>query len=312
MEAVLDWLLDSDPSIRWQVLRDLTDADDQTVAAERARIADEGWGARLLALQGDTGDWGGETYSAPVSRNPDVQPWTSTAFTLQLLRQFGIDPADDRVRRAVALVRENGRWEYDGSRFFDGEVEPCINGMTVAIGAYFGEDVRPIVARLLTEPLDDGGWNCEAEFGSTRSSFNSSISVLEGLLEYEDRFGATPEITAARVRAHEYLLDRHLMRRLSTGQTINEHWLEFSFPVRWHYDVLRGLDYLRAAGVRRDERLAEPIALVESKRSADGRWMLENTYPGAVHFELEEGDGRPSRWNTLRALRVLDWYQESA
>ncbi len=307
--TVIDWLLDSDPAIRWQVMRDLTDADDDTVAAERARIAGEGWGARLLALQAADGDWGGETYSPPVSRDPDIQPWTATAFTLQLLRQFGIDPAAPRVRHAIALVGENSRWEYDGSRFFDGEVEPCINGMTVAIGAYFGEDVSSVVERLLGESLEDGGWNCEAEFGSTRSSFNSSISVLEGLLEYENRVGASPAITAARERAHEYMLDRHLMRRLSTGEFINRRWLEFSFPVRWHYDVLRGLDYLRAAGVQPDERLAEAIELVESKRGAGGRWMLENTYAGAVHFELEEGDGKPSRWNTLRALRVLDWYR---
>ncbi len=307
--TVLDWMLDSDPAIRWQVMRDLTDADDATVAAERARIADEGWGARLLALQAADGEWGGATYSPPVSRDPDVQPWTPTAFTLQLLRLFGIDPADDRVRHAVELVGEHSTWEYDGSRFFDGEVEPCINGMTVAIGAYFGQDVSRIVARLLGEPLDDGGWNCEAEFGSTRSSFNSTISVLEGLLEYENRVGATPQITGARERAHEYLLDRHLMRRLSTGEIIDERWLGFSFPMRWHYDVLRGLDYFRAAGVRPDERLAEAIDLVESKRTADGRWLLENTYAGAVHFELEDGDGRPSRWNTLRALRVLDWYR---
>jgi hypothetical protein len=306
--TVVDWLLDTDPAIRWQVMRDLTDADEASVAAERARIADDGWGARLLALQDADGQWAGGTYFPPVTREPENQPWTATAFTLQLLRQFGIDPADERVRAAVGLVHENSRWEYDGSRFFDGEVEPCINGMTVAIGAYFGEDVSAIVERLLAESLDDGGWNCEAEFGSVRSSFNSTISVLEGLLQYETSVGASAEITASRERAHEYLLDRHLMRRLSTGELVNDHWLEFSFPVRWHYDVLRGLDYLRAAGVKPDERLAEPIRLVESKRGADGRWLLENTHPGAVHFELEDGDGRPSRWNTLRALRVLEWY----
>ncbi|WP_345761814.1 hypothetical protein [Diaminobutyricibacter sp. McL0608] len=307
--AVVDWLMDSDPAIRWQVMRDLLGSDDEAVAAERARIADEGWGARLLALQDADGQWAGGTYFPPVSREPEDQPWTATAFTLQLLRQFGIDPGDERVRRAVALVRENSRWEYDGSRFFDGEVEPCINGMTVAIGAYFGEDVTGIVERLLTETLDDGGWNCEAEFGSTRSSFNSTISVLEGLLEYETRMGASPEITTARERAHAYLLDRHLMRRLSTGEIVDDRWLRFSFPVRWHYDVLRSLDYLRAAGVTPDDRLAEAIDLVESKRQADGTWLLDHTHQGAVHFELDDGDGRPSRWNTLRALRVLEWYR---
>ena len=189
--TVVDWLLDSDPAIRWQVMRDLTDADEASVAAERAKIADDGWGARLLALQDADGQWAGGTYFPPVTREPENQPWTATAFTLQLLRQFGIDPADERVRTAVELVRENSRWEYDGSRFFDGEVEPCINGMTVAIGAYFGEDVSGVVERLLTESLDDGGWNCEAEFGSVRSSFNSTISVLEGLLAVRDQRGRT-------------------------------------------------------------------------------------------------------------------------
>ena len=309
--TVIDWLLDSDsdPAIRWQVMRDLTDTGEDAVAAERRRVAGEGWGARLLALQGDDGQWAGGTYFPALAEEPEDQPWTATAFTLQLLREFGVDPADDRVRRAIALVREGSRWEYDGSPFFDGEVEPCINGMAVAIGAYYGEDVRGIVDRLLAEQLEDGGWNCEVENGSTRGSFNTTIAVLEGLLEYERAAGGSSEVTAARERAQEYLIVRHLMRRLSTGEVPNEDWLQFSFPTRWHYDVLRALDYLRSAGAARDDRVAEAIELVEGKRGADGRWPLEHTHPGAVHFEMEGGDGRPSRWNTLRAMRVLDWYR---
>jgi hypothetical protein len=306
--TVMSWLLDSDPAIRWQVMRDLTGEPDAVVAAERAKVANGGWGARLLALQGDDGQWAGGTHFPAVRVLKGYQPWTATSFSLMLLRQLGVLPTDERVRRASALVRENSKWEHDGQDFFDGEVEPCINGMAVAIGAYFGEDMRGIVDRLLTEPLEDGGWNCEAEIGSTRSSFNSTIAVLEGLLEYEWAVDAVPEVTAARERAHEYLLERHLMRRLSDGEIPNHDWLQFSFPPRWHYDVLRALDYLRAARVTPDDRMAEAIQLVESKRGEDGRWVLENTHLGDVHFEMEDGDGEPSRWNTLRAMRVLNWY----
>jgi hypothetical protein len=213
MEA-LDWLLDSDPSIRWQALRDLTPMPAEELLVERARIATQGWGARLLSLQGDDGQWDGGT-----------------------------------------------------------EVEPCINGMTVALGAYFGEDVDGVVERLLAEQLADGGWNCEAERGSTRSSFGSTISVLEGLLEHERATGGSQDSVAARQRGEEYLLERGLLRRKTTGELIDRSWLQFSFPTRWFYDVLRGLEYFRAVG-------APP-------------------------------DGRPSRWNTLRALRVLKWYEHT-
>jgi hypothetical protein len=299
---VVEWLLDADPAIRWQVMRDLTDAPEDLVAAERARVATEGWGARLLALQGPDGQWGGGTY---------LPPWTSTAWSLMLLRDLGVDPASPSVRRAVALVREHSRWEHEGEPFFAGEVEPCINGATVAIGAYFGEDVHAIVDRLLGEQMNDGGWNCEQERGSTRSSFHSTIDVLEGLLEYERAKGGSPEVTGARLRGQEYLLKRRILHRLSNGEVIDPTWTQFSYPTRYFYDALRGLDYLRAARVERDERVAEAIGLIESKRDAEGRWPLENPHPGEVHFDMEEGEGKPSRWNTLRALRVLRWYQQT-
>ena len=205
------------------------------------------------------------------------------------------------------LVRENSRWDHDGQAYFDGEVEPCINGRTVAIGSYFGENVDGIVKRLLGEQLEDGGWNCEAERGSVRGSFNSTIEVLEGLLEYERAQGTSPDVAQARQRGEDYLLKRRLLRRLSTGEIIDTAWTKFSYPPRWHYDVLRGLDYLRSTGVVPDDRAGEAIELVRTKRTADGRWLLENTHPGRVHFAMDEGDGKPSRWNTLRALRVLAW-----
>lgn len=308
---VLEWLLDSDPAIRWQVLRDLTDAPPDAVAAERARVATHGWGARLLALQGEDGQWaGGACFPAEGwKRESEGQPWTSTLPTLQLLREFGVDPSDERVRRAIAGVRKGCRWEHAGQPFFEGEVEPCINGRTVALGAYFGVNVDAIVTRLLGEQLADGGWNCEAEFGSVVSSFATTINVLEGLLEYERATGGSAEVSAARRRGEEYLLGRKLFRRQSTGEVVDPAWLSFSFPVWWRYDVLRALDHLRDAGGAPDARIDEAIALVRSKRQPDGTWPLENTHPGKVHFALEDGDGRPSRWNTLRALRVLAWHE---
>ena len=309
--SVIGWLLDSDPSIRWQVMRDLTGAPAEEVAAERARVATEGAGARLLALQGADGRWGGAAWN---------RGWNSTMHVLMLLRDLGLDPASDQARRAVGLVRDGVTWkgcgpqECDDNPFFAGEVEPCINGQVGAVGAYFGQDVRGIVDRLLAEQLPDGGWNCEAANGSTRSSFNTTICVLEALLEHELRVGSSPEVTDARLRGQEYLLERRLFRRRSTGEVIERDrkgdaaWTRFAFPTWWHYDVLRGLEYLRRAGVTPDERVAEAIELVASKRDGDGRWPLETRYPGVMPVEIDEGEGRPSRWNTLRALRVLDWY----
>jgi hypothetical protein len=314
--SVLDWLLDSDPAIRWQVLRDLADAPAEIVAAERARVETEGWGARLLALQGEDGQWaGGALFPRPRptcgdSEQPKGQPWTATAYSLVLLRDLGIDPHCDRVSQAVAQVREHCRWEHAGQPFFSGEVEPCINGMVVALGAYFEQNVDDVVARLLSEQLEDGGWNCEVENGSVRSSFHTTIRVLEGLLAHERATGGSAASIAARYRAQEYLLERRLFRRKSTGAVIDSAWLQFSFPTRWHYDVLRALEYFRAAGDPPDPRVGVAVDLLRSKQQSDGAWLLENTHPGAVHFALEDGDGRPSRWNTLRALRVLRWYEQ--
>ena len=314
----LDWLLDSDPSIRWQTLRDLCDAPAEAEAVERARVADDGWGARLLALQAKDGLWeGGALFPGrdgrplPWSRE-EGQPWTATAYSLVQLQEFGVDPDDDRVHRAVALVRDNCRWENAGQPFFEGEVEPCINGMVVGLGAYFGQDVAGVVDRLVDEQLDDGGWNCEVENGSVRSSFNTTIRVLEGLQAYEHATARSADVGVARRRGEEYLLERQLLRRKSTGDFVDPAFLQFSYPTRWHYDVLRGLDYFRATGERPDDRIGEAIDLVRSKLQPDGTWRLENTHKGAIHFRMEAGDGQPSRWNTLRALRVLRWHDEAS
>ena len=309
--SAIRWLLDSDPALRWQVLRDLTDAPADAVEAERARVGTAGAGARLLALQAPDGCWGGAAWN----RGSD-----STMHVLSLLREMGLDPASDQARRALGLVRERVTWrgcgppEADDNPFFAGELEPCINGQVAAVGAYFGQDVRGIVDRLLVEQLPDGGWNCEAANGSTRSSFNTTICVLEALLECERAVGGSLEVTGARLRGQEYLLERRLFRRRSTGEVIERDrkggavWTRFAFPTWWHYDVLRGLEYLRRAGVAPDERVAEAIDLVASKRDDDGTWRRDTQYPGKMPVETDAGEGRPSRWNTLRALRVLDWY----
>lgn len=305
--TVIDWLLDSDPAISWQTMRDLTGVRADVVAAERSRVAREGWGARLLARQADDGAWNGGTYfpTAEFGDPGPGQPWTATAWALSDLREFGVDPDDPAVRRAVGLVREHRTWEHAGQRFFDGEVEPCINGLTIALGAYYGEDVSGIVARLLDEQLADGGWNCEAENGSTRSSFHSTMCVIDGLLEYELATGRR-EATAARLAGEEYLLERRLLRRRSTGEVIEEAWASPAFPTRWHYDVLRALDHLRRSGARPDPRADEALDRLVALRGSDGRWPLPRVHEGAVHFELEPV-GAPSRWITLRALRVLAW-----
>jgi hypothetical protein len=306
--TVIDWLLDSDPSIRWQVMRDLSHEPADVVAAERAKVATEGWGARLLALQAPDGRWSGRPWS---------QDWTDTFHVLELLRRFGLDPESEQARRAIGLVREHTTWRdpdfetpWADNRFFEGEVESCINGNVVANGAYFGVDVTPLVERLLGEQLPDGGWNCEVENGATVSSFGTTINVLEGLLEYERATGDTPDVRAARRRGEEYMLERRLFRRKSTGEIIDPIWLRFSFPHWYFYDVLRGLDYLRDTGDTPDQRVAEAIGVVEDNRDADGRWPLQNVHEGEAHFEMEEGEGKPSRWNTLRALRVLDWFAQ--
>ncbi|HKO12893.1 MAG TPA: hypothetical protein VJV22_13045 [Acidobacteriaceae bacterium] len=304
------WLLDSDPSIRWQAMRDLADAAPAASAAERARVTREGLGAAILACQEVDGSW----------RRPDCPVWLSTLFTLQLLRAIGADRDDPAVEAAVARLETSMRWsDYDGcwnlrppvfggNSFFEGEEEPCINGGVLALGGWFGRPTERLARRLLGEQLEDGGWNCEAP-KSQRSSFHSTICVLEGLLEYERAVGSAPEVAAARRRGEEYLLARGLFRRLATGEVIDPEFLELAFPPRYRYDVLRALDYLRATGAEPDARIGEAVRIIESKRQADGRWLLDRAYGEALPVPVGESAGQPSRWNTLRALRVLRWYE---
>ena len=315
-DPVIAWLLDSDPSIRWQVMRDLLDAPESEWAAERAKVETQGWGARLLSCQDADGQWAGGAFIPAGFDHREWkergQPWTATCFSLTQLREFGLDPATPRAKRTVELVGANARWDEGGQPYWEGEVEECINGRTVADGAYFGVDVSPIVDRLVGERLDDGGWNCERINGSSRSSFASTINVLEGLLEYERATGGTPLSREARRSGEEYLLTRSLFRRLGSGEPADPRFLSFLHPNRWRYDILRALDYFRSAslltGADPDPRLGEAIDHVRAKRQHDGTWHLDWNLPGRVWFEVDDGEGNPSRWVTLRALRILKWW----
>jgi hypothetical protein len=295
----IDWLLDADPAIRWQTLRDLRDTAPATIASERARVAHEGLGARILAEQASNGAW----------HNEEEPEWLPTLFTFQLLRATGVDPADPVVQSALDRLESGFRWheELGGKPFFEGETEPCINGGALALGAYFGRPSQSLLARLLNEQLDDGGWNCEAP-KSRCGSFHTTICVLEGLLELERTLGVRDDVTRARQRGEQYLLRRRLFKRLTTGELVDARFLELTYPPRYRYDILRALDYFRSAGYAfLADSMAEARALLEAKRAPNGRWRLERTHNEALAFTFPEAEGEPSRWNTLRALRVLRW-----
>jgi hypothetical protein len=314
--SVIDWLLDSDVAVRWQVMRDLLGAPGVEWGLERRKVETEGWGARLLSHQDQDGQWAGGAFFPSGFDSKEWQevgqPWTATAFSLSQLREFGLDPTCLSAKRTIELVGANSHWDHDDEPYWEGEVEECINGRLVADGAYFGVNVSPLVERLSGERLSDGGWNCERANGSVRSSFASTINVLEGLLEYEQSTGGTSASREARKTGEEYLLERQLFRQLSTGEPADEQFLKFLHPNRWRYDILRGLDYFRATstmtGGTPDRRLSEAIEHVRSKRQEDGTWFLDWRLPGRVWFETDDAVGRPSWWVTLRALRVLKWW----
>lgn len=300
---VMDWLMDGDPAIRWQVRRDLLHDPDDIVAAERANVETEGWGAELLDLQREDGTWGEGVWTQQDRLGVDD--------AMLLLALLGAPEDGDRTRVAIDRVVQQVDWgdEWWNHPFFDGEVEPCINGRVLVAGARFGHPSELIVERLLNEQQTDGGWNCYAETRTDPGSFHSTICALEGLVAYRDAGGPT-DVSGAIERGHEYLLTRGLMRRRSDGSLIDESWLESSFPYYWSFDVLRGLDHLRAAGVPADARVTEALDAVASRRQSDGRWLLDHQHSGRALLEMEDV-GEPSRWNTLRALRVLEWAARS-
>lgn len=317
---VLDWLRACDPAVEWQVLRDLLEAPETDWGQVRARVETEGWGARLLAEQGPDGLWAtGAYFPGDFSQElyeQEGQPWTATTHVLTELRLLGLPPDSAAAKRTVALLRDNARWDHEEEPFWEGEVEECINGQALANGASFGVDMSALADRLVSEQQDDGGWNCERAEGSTRSSFDTTINVLEGLLEFERATGGTPGSRAARAAGEEYLLIRSLMRRQSTGDPVDPAYLNLSFPHRWHYDILRGLDYFRASatdqGAGPDARLFEAIELVKARQQPNGRWAAEVRHGGRQWLEFDDGPGSPSPWVTLLALRVLTWAEPDA
>nr|WP_245744165.1 squalene cyclase [Lentzea fradiae] len=307
---MMGWLLDSDPALRWQVQRDLLDEPAEVWRATRRRVAVEGFGARLLAEQGSDGMWaGGAFFPAGFEHGKEEgQPWTATTWSLNSLREWGLDPAVLRERRTPELLAENCRWEYDDLPYWGGEVDCCINAWTLANGVWLGVDVEGIAEWFVDHQLADGGWNCEWVEGSTRSSFASTLNSLKGLLAHERATGGTPRTREARLRGEEYLLKRHLSRRLSTGEVVGEWAGQFRSPFRWGYSVLNALDHFREAG-RKDARAGAAVAMVKGARQADGTWLQAGRHPGRVWFEVDVEAGEPSKWLTFHALRVLRWWE---
>jgi hypothetical protein len=313
--AQLKWLLDSDPAIRWRVMSDITGENPSAIAAERARVATQGWGAQLLAVQSPSGAWGGEKDVA-VLRNVNSKLSEEdarlliTMDVLVVLKHFGLDPSSKEARKMIDRVEKGLVFKRLNNRpFLQGETEPCINGRILAIGSYFKEPNDTLADQLVAEQLEDGGWNCEAP-GSRRSSFHTTICVLEGLLEYERAGRKSTGVTKARRKAENYLLERRMFRSLRNGQIIDKRWLRFTFPTFWHYDVLRGLDYLRSAAVEPDGRVGEAIEKVIARRHQNGRWPLNFLHPEHIPVQMEASVGAASRWNTLHALRTLLWFNK--
>ena len=317
-DSPVQWLLDGDPAIRWQALRDLVRADERTVVRERARVASEGWGARLLAKQSRDGRWAAAGSRGRKSSDAGLYTpkWTSTTYTMLLLRDFGLPADNDRAQRACVPLLEVGLQPDGGVSYgtwaqWTKRGETCITGMVLSILSYFEYDderVDTIVAHLLDEQMPDGGWNCRRHAGATHASVHTTISALEGLRFYEllARRHAR-RARAAQKRGREFLLEHRLFRSHRTGEVMKREFIRLSFPPRWHYDILRALDYFQSVKAPRDERLAEAVEIVRGRSAGDGRWPLEYTYHGKTHFQLERV-GAPSRWNTLRALRVLAWW----
>jgi hypothetical protein len=314
-QRVLDWLLDSDPALRWQVERDLTDAAPAVWQATRARVATEGFGAQLLAKQDADGQWaGGAFFPAGFfeSSEPEEpgQPWVATTWVLKDLREWGLDPAvlGDTADR----LQSNSRWDYNDLPYWDGEVDVCINSYTLASGVWLGADVSGLAAWFPAHRLEDGGWNCEAEEGdSTRSSFHSTLNAARGMLAYE-RITGDPTLRGARHGGEEYLLSRRLMYRASTGEVVGDFVTRFVYPNRHRYSALTALDHFRDVslleGTPPDRRLSDAVEAVRAARQPDGTWLQTTPLAGRTWFDVDVPEGQPSRWLTLMGTRVLDWW----
>jgi hypothetical protein len=316
MADITNWLLDSDPALRWQVERDLLDRPDPVWSATRAKVATEGFGARLLALQDPDGQWAGGAYFPGGfefgAAEDEGQPWTATTHSLNSLREWGVDAA--ALGDTAARLAANSRWEYDNLPYWGGEVDCCINSWTLSNGLWLGADVDGIVDWFLTHQRSDGGWNCEWVNGSVRSSFPSTLNTLRGLLDYERVTGDRERVLAARRAGEEYLLVRGLYRRLSTGEPFIPWALHVAYPFRWFYSALNAVDYFRAAslhdGTPPDERMADAIEHIRARRTAEGTWLQGRRHPGQVWFEVDVDAGEPSKWLTFYATRVLAWWDQ--
>ena len=315
--AALEWILDADPALRWQVERDLAGAPDEAWKATRASIATEGFGARLLALQDADGQWAGGAYfpkdfdfGGPEAAEGAGQPWTATTWALNALREWGLDAA--ALAGTADLLTANSRWEYEDLPYWSGEVDCCINGYTLANGAWLGADVTGLAQWFIDHQMAEGGWNCEWVGGSTRSSFHSTLNSLKGLLHHEIVTGGSDELRAARRAGEEYLLQRRLMFTASTGELVGPWVLQLAYPFRWLYSVLNAADYFRAAtlhdGATPDPRIAGAVEAIRAARRADGTWLQERRHPGRVWFDVDVPPGEPSKWLTFYATRVLAWW----
>ncbi len=298
-------MIAGDPAVGWQTQRDLLAQPESDWDETRNRVSTEGWGQRLLESQDSDGGWGGGLYGPK---------WTSTTYTLLLLRRLGVDPASPQAVEGARLLLDRAAWIDGGVSYHVGHphAEKCINGMVLSIASYFDSDdsrINEIADYLISERLDDGAWNCrDYQPGVYHSSFHTTISVLEGLLIWKRRTG-NDGADLALESGVEFMLNHHMFRSHRTGEVINEAWTKFSFPPRWHYDVLRGLDHMRDVHAPRDPRAGEAIALVHERRRSDGRWGVGPTYSGETFFKME-GGRQPGRWNTLRALRVIRWWED--
>ena len=312
---LLDWLLDSDPALRWQVERDLTDAAPEVWEANRSRVATEGFGAALLAKQDADGQWAGGSFfpagffDSPESKAPG-QPWVATTWALKDLREWGVDAAV--LAGTAEKLEANSRWDYNDLPYWDGEVDVCINSYTLASGAWLGADVSGLAEWFPAHRLADGGWNCEAEEGdSVRSSFHSTLNAVRGMLAYERITGDT-SLREARHGGEEYLLERHLMYRATTGEVVGDFVTRFVYPNRHRYSALAALDHFRDVasldGTPPDPRLAEAVEVMRAARRPDGTWLQTTPLAGRTWFDVDVPEGEPSRWLTLIGTRVLDWW----